>query len=431
MNTLNFQEQDLYGMLGLTLVVEDDMTIDEIAYRVIAHDRPSFLIPYKEQGINGKKHLTYQIDQKVSIAYYTGTLTIKELLTIYNNLLKIFTGCGNWFLNKENFCQDTRYIYIDKNTYDVSMLYVPIKQYVQGTNETKALLLHLLDKCEDDTASEVMMKLYRYFSQSNFSILRFKEVLRELNGAIAVDKVQEPIVQPEIVQAVPPRVESVARPTEYPSGESDEDSLKNNLLEQMRHKEEKKDKTKNKGFFSNLFSSKKEGKEVNHAMKHQVASEQQGQEVYVGAQTYEAMPEPVEAAYTPQNAIDDDVTCIFEEAHVAGAYLSLVAPNHRFPMLQTNITINKVNDVFTIGRYDSKKGIVQSDYEFDATVKAVSRMHARIQFQEGNYYMIDLGAANGTYINGQKLLANKMYPLTPNDRIAFSTQGIEYVFCTQ
>lgn len=45
----------------------------------------------------------------------------------------------------------------------------------------------------------------------------------------------------------------------------------------------------------------------------------------------------------------------------------------------------------------------------------VSRHHARLKLQGGNYILEDLGSTNGTFVNGQRL--TKPRPLQPNDTV--------------
>jgi pSer/pThr/pTyr-binding forkhead associated (FHA) protein len=53
----------------------------------------------------------------------------------------------------------------------------------------------------------------------------------------------------------------------------------------------------------------------------------------------------------------------------------------------------------------------------------VSRLHAEIQAEKNAYYLIDLGSANGTYLNNIKLEPKKRYPLNLGDKIDLSQGG--------
>ena len=48
-----------------------------------------------------------------------------------------------------------------------------------------------------------------------------------------------------------------------------------------------------------------------------------------------------------------------------------------------------------IGRGEDAQIVIQNP--------AVSRHHVRLTYQAGNYFVEDLGSANGTFVNGQRL----------------------------
>lgn len=58
--------------------------------------------------------------------------------------------------------------------------------------------------------------------------------------------------------------------------------------------------------------------------------------------------------------------------------------------------------------------------------KTVSRMHARIEENEGSYYMEDLNSTNGTYLNDERLEYRQKVRLKAGDRVAFGMA--EYIF---
>lgn len=54
---------------------------------------------------------------------------------------------------------------------------------------------------------------------------------------------------------------------------------------------------------------------------------------------------------------------------------------------------------------------------FGAIEKGVSRRHAKISAQDGHLYLTDMGAANGTTLNDQRLDVNRLYHLNNEDQI--------------
>lgn len=56
----------------------------------------------------------------------------------------------------------------------------------------------------------------------------------------------------------------------------------------------------------------------------------------------------------------------------------------------------------------------------------VSREHAKIVFEENQYYLLDLGSGNGTLLNGIQLQANEKNLLRNNDRITIDTTHLKF-----
>lgn len=73
-----------------------------------------------------------------------------------------------------------------------------------------------------------------------------------------------------------------------------------------------------------------------------------------------------------------------------------------------------------LGRCDSY-GITQPDIDFtpfEGYKKGVSRIHANIYRREDTLMIMDKGSANGTYLNGQRLLPNEVRLLHDGDEIS-------------
>jgi pSer/pThr/pTyr-binding forkhead associated (FHA) protein len=55
----------------------------------------------------------------------------------------------------------------------------------------------------------------------------------------------------------------------------------------------------------------------------------------------------------------------------------------------------------------------------------VSRRHARIHKQKSQYFIEDLGSANGTFLNGQRLTPYLPHPLHDNDELQLGRVRIQ------
>ena len=77
------------------------------------------------------------------------------------------------------------------------------------------------------------------------------------------------------------------------------------------------------------------------------------------------------------------------------------------------------NEESYIGRWDADNGIFP-DIDLDAhdPEAKVSRRHARIVFDNGNYQIEDLGSTNGTFVNrGRRLIPGSPHLLSDGDEI--------------
>jgi pSer/pThr/pTyr-binding forkhead associated (FHA) protein len=82
-----------------------------------------------------------------------------------------------------------------------------------------------------------------------------------------------------------------------------------------------------------------------------------------------------------------------------------------------------VSDDLLIGRKDNARGIFPDvDLGLDGGFAAgVSRRHAIISYADGMYRIEDLGSANGTFINGQRLAPQSSMPIAHGDELKCGT----------
>lgn len=79
---------------------------------------------------------------------------------------------------------------------------------------------------------------------------------------------------------------------------------------------------------------------------------------------------------------------------------------------------NQIEELI-VGRYDPRTGeMPEIDLShFGAIEKGVSRQHAFVIRRDGSLYLVDNNSANGTFLNGQKLVAQQPRVLRDGDDI--------------
>lgn len=63
-----------------------------------------------------------------------------------------------------------------------------------------------------------------------------------------------------------------------------------------------------------------------------------------------------------------------------------------------------------------------TDYRVSSDYMKVSAQHLIIEERDGQLYMKDVGSRNGTYLNGEAIVQNKLYRITPQDDINLGNQ---------
>ncbi len=90
------------------------------------------------------------------------------------------------------------------------------------------------------------------------------------------------------------------------------------------------------------------------------------------------------------------------------------------------IPLEGFND-FTIGRSSEDQPILP-DIDlapYNAYEYGVSRLHASIEISQPFALLTDFGSANGTQLNGQKMVPNKPYPITHGDIFTLGKMNIQ------
>ena len=183
--------------------------------------------------------------------------------------------------------------------------------------------------------------------------------------------------------------------------------------------EKKKEKEKSGG----LFGGKKKSAAPIQSVPQQVLVD----ETPIGS-SGPAMHKPIQPVvpsydYTQVDA-DSEVTQI-EGVLVENSSQYLASMNVGMSGIPERIELNFAKERITIGRQSSD--VRQPDIVFSADYKRVGRMHACIQRENEQYYVVDLGSANATVLNGEILVPNQPYLLKNNDVVGFvASQPIKY-----
>lgn len=99
----------------------------------------------------------------------------------------------------------------------------------------------------------------------------------------------------------------------------------------------------------------------------------------------------------------------------------------------SDIRLQGVTGVFAGRRFQVKAEIrmgrdpQRCDFVYPADTKGISGMHCVVRVQEAAVTIMDLGSTYGTFLNGNKLIPNRSYPLATGDRIRLGSANEEFL----
>jgi hypothetical protein len=436
---------------GAALVVripEED--VDKKALYTILSEQPDFILPFRHRSIDGQIEFTYQIGNRSKLAYLSGSRSPEEYADLWFGILQPLLDCEDWFMTPFSFVLRPEYLYCDKSGKSISYVYVPSVQSFSDQNTLKSMVT---DVAKQNHVTDVSLENKIVWAIQDFNPNEFLQIFKlykanfedKSSKGVSSNKTEERLyVPPTLSAASQPKAQTispaneqkpvVSRPVSSSVSRSDDISI--NFP--SGGKDEKAAKPK-----VGLFGSKKE-KEPKPPKKEKVQKEKTGlfgkkkpapQEIIQGAaalpqanaspQAYPNLSEHL--AQTPSlssTEVDDDVTQLDLTETDSPTFRYIGNGDH--PRIIEVIIAE--GEIFTVGRFDTSVGVKQSTFEFDKKTKAVSRRHAAIERNGGEYVIVDLNSAAGTFVNGQKLSPNTPSKLEHNCKVSFGHSGADYVW---
>ncbi|MBD5552389.1 MAG: FHA domain-containing protein [Lachnospiraceae bacterium] len=444
--------------------------LDEIAVNVLQEDCPDFLIPFRLMSRNDNNLLRYKLINAIALEYSNLTLPGAAFAEMYLSLLKPFLKGKDWFLNYHNICIDKKYVYLNKELTQAFYIYIPEESCCNSDEEILHFFQAVLNNVTITDDSSFMVRLYQYFSRGDTTLsdlyLIVEDENKKIKSVVSAGEVKSqtytaPQTVPEINAAERERVQPVEAPVqrqEIPAPVSVEKEKKTGLFGGGKKKGKKAESSAVSpevsfgadGFGSDdevmkaLFGEEKKKKKEKplKQKKEKVFSEEKGKGLFGGRKKSTVVPEAdhesavsekqdavnSQSGYMQQDYIqnsipeplmsgEDDTTEICEDGmEQVGGYLELMDGSIQGAPVRIELSFDK--PYITLGRNSSNS--VKPDVLFDSELKRIGRMHARIEKREDAPYIIDLGSANHTSLNGQVLIPNCPYPLKNGDELTFA-----------
>ncbi|MCM1468144.1 MAG: FHA domain-containing protein, partial [Alistipes sp.] len=215
-----------------------------------------------------------------------------------------------------------------------------------------------------------------------------------------------------------PKKEKITQNVDVFAAESDEPSLENSdeavidaLFGDKKGKSIKPEKKEKTGL--GLFGGKKKNNNITPPPQPTAPSYQPPKTVDPPLPYYPSFNNDIGFG---DNSMDDETVILGNDSALLRSYLELI--DSVVPGALPYISLDFDTQYITIGRTSSDE--IQPDVAFSRDFKQMGRRHARIEKGNGKYYVIDLGSANHTILNGIVLVPNQMYELTDGGELVLT-----------
>lgn len=416
------------------LVLEEPEGQQVIPYcvRMMENNRIPGLLPMFSQVIDEQEKFNYEITGKMKLSHMIRNTELtaengkKLLFSLVDGLLNL----EEYFLNISGCVLSEEYVFVDTQ-YHVFLVYNPVVDQGQDLNqEIKNFFLEVIGLFSSKPElKDQFNDCLHFLIRPDFSLKAFRESLEPSgDGEISVQ-----LVQP--LQPVPPSrpVEAVRR---QPVQEAPVEEVKKNKAGFGRFLEEKKtgrpekavkqetppfggdipipgfkavpqaapetkgrQKQEKKSF--SLFGKKKTSKVELDLEDHVIPADQPREEKrQQAAPVYQPQP------WSGTVMEDEGGGTVMEGDLGSGGTPCLIYQGKTYPLVKVPFSIGKQNCSLSM------------------TKPTVSRRHATITLEQGEYCIVDENSTNKTYVNGQMIPPYSPVPLSDGDRISCSSEEI-------
>lgn len=413
------------------MVVEGIPSINPFEEKMLINNHISCFLPFYTMMVNGKTQFWYKITGKESLKDYLehNAITVELLDKIFYYLSLSCNEIEKYVIRQENVLISPESIFLEKkeNQFVIYLCYCPFElgSFGEQFRSVTELLLTMTDP-DDGIVNEMCYELYELSMQDDqglSSMLEYVQSKRVSSMNINVEKV-------DLSEQSNIRVFNSYSNNDMADDSNlyDDDDLEIIESDDYDEYEDVYGCDEDKGFFSRLFSGrknkdsakkeiKKNSKRKSKKSKNENKNENKNERPdFFGKRnnkkTYEDEVEnyrdfeicPEDEIYTPTVLLSGN------KGGCAGKLL------YDGPGMENDFLIN--TDVFRIGSHRDSEAILHSG--------AVSHHHAKISRLGEDYYIEDLNSTNGTFVNGEILPYSQRRKLSVLDKITFA--DVAYVF---
>ncbi|MDR2589793.1 MAG: FHA domain-containing protein [Oscillospiraceae bacterium] len=431
MNYQNFNiENKCDFMTGMFIVTKfPTVEVDKNALFTMQTDKPEFTLPFHYKKVNGDVEFTYKVGILSKLQYFSGEVSPKEYISLWQSILKPLLVCGDWFMNPQSFLLDVDYLYYDKVKKKVVYLYIPSIQKCSGLEAFNSMVTKIskIITVSDTVLENIVLRSI----VNDFNLNAFLNSLNEYNAVQEQrGKLEQPVNCTNIEKQLVSNTFTDLTGAKDNAG-SYHKELRSAIDEAFADEEidSYEDIAENITTTPSGIEGSIKSENENEVESYRVFSRRSNRKKKVQKEKELQIIQP-EEPLRKITVVEPVLADIHDETHEVNALLNGVGlrcvGRAELPQI-IDVKITE-GEIFSIGRYDSSLGKRQSSFEFDRKTKAVSRRHAIIERNINGYQIIDLSSSAGTFINKKRLPPNIPHELEAGYSVSFGNLGADYVW---
>ena len=358
---------------NISYILEDSSLFFETGYKVLQNQEKNGFIKAVKVIHNGKKKLIYDISKYKSLAAIMSGLNAASFLIIMSKLFDILCETiENGFMQIENININFENIFIDTNNLSVNLIYIPVNTECNGNSKSlfeerlKGNIARAIS-ANRNIDNELVNKLYSNLSLANNTI----EMLRDYINTLSYTNTNYNQINNRVDSKV--NIERKSAPSIPVKSE------------ELKSNKESKFISAIKGVFK--FNNKKDRTKVSYEKNRKV-----------------------QAPINNNDSLETEVLS-------GDMFIPTIAIVREDALESVNIPITKEN--FLIGKsVQMADGVISFN-------KAISRIHCRIIYIDGRYFIKDEKSVNGTFVNNRRVPVDGQVPIKTGDIIRLANSDFQ------
>ncbi|SET33656.1 DUF6382 domain-containing protein [[Clostridium] polysaccharolyticum] len=173
----------------LVYLLNEEEEVDQACYDLIHDKQIAGILPTFLSAKDKKTCLKFNTSSRIHLQqFFDGNAGKREFLQVFLNIVETISRCKEYTLPVHYICLDSKYIYVNKETKDVELLYCPVIQpevEMDLRNQLRQVMLQLRYSSLEN--SFYVSNITRFLEQKEeFSLAALKELLQTMLNKTAL-----------------------------------------------------------------------------------------------------------------------------------------------------------------------------------------------------------------------------------------------------